>query len=251
MVLVPPVPPIEGLLVRLTRSRLLAAAAVPLVLLASACGSGDDKGSAPNPLDSVTVAGAAKSPALTLKTKPFSVTKTESKVLNEGKGAVLSSGNSIGANYVLVNGKDGKQVESSFGKTVAAMDLDAKLLPGLRKGLLGKKVGSRVLVAVPPADAFGTAGNTQIGVGGTDTVLFLVDVISAKTPLTMAQGTAVPPKAGLPTVAMGKSLVGKTIGSRVLLVVPPKDGYGSAGQAQAKISGTDTLVFVVDLLDAT
>lgn len=45
-----------------------------------------------------------------------------------------------------------------------------------------------------------------------------------------------------------KSLVGQTIGSRVLLVVPPADGYGAAGQGEIK--GTDTMVFVVDILGA-
>ncbi|MGO9079348.1 MAG: FKBP-type peptidyl-prolyl cis-trans isomerase [Streptosporangiaceae bacterium] len=44
-------------------------------------------------------------------------------------------------------------------------------------------------------------------------------------------------------------LRGVTAGSRVLLVVPPKDGYGSKGNVSAGIKGTDTLVFVVDVLD--
>jgi peptidylprolyl isomerase len=46
------------------------------------------------------------------------------------------------------------------------------------------------------------------------------------------------------------ALVGQTVGSQVLLVVPPDQGYGSKGNAQAGIAGTDTLVFVVDILDA-
>ena len=46
-------------------------------------------------------------------------------------------------------------------------------------------------------------------------------------------------------------LVGQTIGSQVLLVIPPELGYGSAGNADAGIKGTDTLVFVVDILDAS
>jgi peptidylprolyl isomerase len=33
-----------------------------------------------------------------------------------------------------------------------------------------------------------------------------------------------------------------------MLVVPPKDGYGDAGQG--KIKGTDTMVFAVDILGA-
>jgi peptidylprolyl isomerase len=45
-------------------------------------------------------------------------------------------------------------------------------------------------------------------------------------------------------------LVGQTVGSRVLLVVPPADGYGSAGSSAAGIKGTDTLVFVVDIIAA-
>jgi FKBP-type peptidyl-prolyl cis-trans isomerase len=45
-------------------------------------------------------------------------------------------------------------------------------------------------------------------------------------------------------------LTGQTVGSRVMLVIPPKDGYGTTGASQAGITGTDTLVFVVDIIDA-
>ena len=41
-----------------------------------------------------------------------------------------------------------------------------------------------------------------------------------------------------------------TVGSRVLLVIPPDKGYGTAGNSGAGIKGTDTLVFVVDILAA-
>lgn len=49
--------------------------------------------------------------------------------------------------------------------------------------------------------------------------------------------------------AWDQGIVGQPVGSRVLLVVPPADGYGAAG-SPPKISGTDTLVFVVDILAA-
>jgi peptidylprolyl isomerase len=45
-----------------------------------------------------------------------------------------------------------------------------------------------------------------------------------------------------------KILVGKKAGSRVLLVIPPADGYGKAGRPEAGIRGTDDLVFVVDVI---
>ena len=47
-----------------------------------------------------------------------------------------------------------------------------------------------------------------------------------------------------------EGLVGQTVGSQILLVVPPDKGYGDAGSPSGGISGTDTLVFVVDILDA-
>lgn len=43
-------------------------------------------------------------------------------------------------------------------------------------------------------------------------------------------------------------LVGQTIGSRVLLSIPPEHGYGERGVPQAGIKGGDTLVFVVDVV---
>lgn len=46
-----------------------------------------------------------------------------------------------------------------------------------------------------------------------------------------------------------EALVGQPVGSRMLLVVPPDKGYGAQGQGQG-IKPNDTLVFVLDILDA-
>ena len=46
-------------------------------------------------------------------------------------------------------------------------------------------------------------------------------------------------------------LVGQTYGSRVAIAIPPDDGYGpSGGNPQIGIEPDDTLIFVVDLLEA-
>ena len=303
----------------------MSAALLPLVLLAACSSAGTDV-PAPSVLDGITVAGTDKAPTVTFKTKPLSVTATTTKVVTAGKGAKLVTANSITFNYSLFNAKDGKQIETSFGKGTVPLDLSStRLMKGLGKGLTGQLVGSRLLVAIPPADAFGAAGSAQAGVGPTDTIVFLIDVISAITPLSSATGTAVPPKAGLPTaIVVGakaaiitvpkteppptlvvqplitgsgqvvksgqtikvtytgvlwkdgkkfdassdhgspvdiqigtgkvipgwdKGLVGQTVGSRILLVVPPADGYGAKGSPP--IGPKDTMVFVVDILAAT
>jgi peptidylprolyl isomerase len=187
--------------VRLSSLRAASAAVIPLVFLA-ACGSAKTDSPAA-PLDSITVGGTDKAPTVTFKTKPLSVKATTTKVVTAGKGAKLSRTNSIVFSYALFDAKDGRQIETSFGKGTVPLDLSStNLMKGLSKGLPGQLVGSRLLVAIPPADAFGATGNTQAGVGPTDTIVFLIDVISASTPLTTATGVAVPPKAGLPTATV-------------------------------------------------
>ena len=311
---------------RLSRLRTVSAALLPLVLLA-ACTSTKNDAPALNGLDAITVGGTIQIPTVTFKAKPVSVKETTTKVITPGRGAKLTKSNKIVMAFALFNGKNGKQISNSFGRDKVLTDLGSTtLMPGLIKGLIGEQVGSRFLIGIPPADAFGAKGNAQAGVGPTDTLVYFVHIQSASTPLAVAGGIAVPPKAGLPTaivrgaepaqitvpktaaptklvvqplikgagavVARGQSirinytgvrwkdgakfdasgdngaptdvqigtgkvipgwdkgLVGQTVGSRILLVVPPADGYGAAGKPPT-IGATDTMVFVVDILAAT
>ena len=49
----------------------------------------------------------------------------------------------------------------------------------------------------------------------------------------------------------GDAMVGQTVGSRVVVIIPPDQGYGpSGGQPSAGIAADDTLVFVIDILAA-
>jgi peptidylprolyl isomerase len=59
---------------------------------------------------------------------------------------------------------------------------------------------------------------------------------------------AFPIGAGRVIEGWDKSLVGVNAGSRVVMVVPPKEGYGKQGNEQAGIKGKDSLIFVVDVI---
>jgi peptidylprolyl isomerase len=59
---------------------------------------------------------------------------------------------------------------------------------------------------------------------------------------------AFPIGAGQVIKGWDKTLVGVPAGSRVLMVVPPKQGYGEQGNPQAGIKATDSLIFVVDVI---
>ena len=247
-----------------------------------------------------------------------------------GQGQTLAKSDAFLSNYVVYiwSGTTHKLALSTY--TTTPQVLTSQLLPGLDTALEGQKMGSRVLAVLPPKYGYGSTGNPQVGVTGTDTLVFVVDMIKLYPATDSASGahvssgggglptvsapaagqaptvkipTTTPPtslvvrtliKGSGPLVSKGQylvtqyvglnwrtravfdsswsrrtplgfqidatpaqiipgwdmGLVGVPVGSRVMLVIPPKDGYGSQGASQAGIKGTDTLVFVVDVLDA-
>ena len=251
------------------------------------------------------------------------------KTLVQGTGPVLAKSDALVVNFVLYfwTGKTFALKADTFGNNPTI--ISGTLIPGLQQALIGKKVGSRVLAVIPPAEGYGTSGNNNLGVSGNTTLVFVIDMLKLYSPTASASGTTESSGGnGLPTISaqpgaapvatipasnppsalqvktlikgtgpaltkgeyviaqyvgyiwrtkkvFGSSwtsgspfgfifqatppqvipgwdtgLTGQLVGSRVMLIIPPKDGYGSSGASQAGIKGTDTLVYVVDILDA-
>lgn len=308
--------------------------------LAAACGNDSQSvlpaagssASSPAPvssaLDAVDVTGPfGQKPTIDLPL-PFTVATSARLVLMEGDGDVVEEGSKVTVDYYGVNGTDGVEVVSTYGARSEPLLLDPRqVLPGLVTGLVGVPVGSRVLLALAPADGPAAQGaGTSDGLQPTDTLVIVFDVKEIRRPLAKAEGTPVEPALGLPVVEVAadgeptitipsspaplqlvsqplvagdgpvieagqtitahytgviyatgaefdsswggagprdfrigtgnvipgwdEAIVGQKVGSRLLLVVPPDKAYGAAGQPAAGIGPTDTLVFVVDLLDA-
>ncbi|MDO9380064.1 MAG: FKBP-type peptidyl-prolyl cis-trans isomerase [Nocardioidaceae bacterium] len=163
--------------------RLLACLTV-LVLALTACGGGGDDGGSGEGFGSVKVSGDfGKTPKVTTGTD-FTVDATESKVLDEGDGVAVKEGDALTLDFVGVNGRTGKEFGSSFsadGQPLSTTLTATSLVPGFVKGLEGKKIGSRVLVAIPPKDGF-PDGNEQIGLNKTDTMVWVFDLVSKVEP---------------------------------------------------------------------
>ncbi|MFV0461000.1 MAG: FKBP-type peptidyl-prolyl cis-trans isomerase [Actinomycetales bacterium] len=173
-----------------------------LVLALAGCGG---SGTQAEGLDAITVTGEPDAkPEVTFDT-PFSVTQTQTKTLVEGDSEeVVAVGEKVTVNYVGINGTDGKQFDSSFdngGPTDFTLS-EGGLIKGFITALDGAKVGSRVLVAIPPADGYGSQGQPAAGIRGDDTLIFVIDVIGTRTVLEKAEGTAVAPTPGNPTVTV-------------------------------------------------
>jgi FKBP-type peptidyl-prolyl cis-trans isomerase len=318
--------------------RFLALLAVPLLacVVLAGCGSSKPAASSSSPSSSSSAANSAvtatgsfgKTPNVTIP-KAKAGTTLAVKTVIQGTGTTLTKSDAMAANFVLYfwDGTSSSLKANTF--TSNPTMIGGSMLPGLETALIGQKVGSRVLAVIPPAQGYGTSGDSQLGIKGTTTLVFVIDVLKAYSatagatgsqesngggdlPTVSAKAGSAPtltfssssPPSGLvtktlvkgngPKVVKGeyviaqyvgyiwrtkkafgsswssgtpfgfvvgaspeqvipgwdKALVGQTVGSRVLLSIPPAEGYGSAGQSQAGIKGTDTLVFVIDIVDA-
>ena len=86
--------------------------------------------------------------------------------------------------YTGVNWRTGKVFDSSWSRDepFAFILGEGQVIKGWDDGLLGQKVGSRVMLVIPPADGYGSAGNSGAGIKGTDTIVFVVDILGAYAP---------------------------------------------------------------------
>src|SRR6266516_4386428 len=184
--------------------RRIAAVPIPLAIplavtatLLAGCGGGS-----PSRSPQVNVRGTfGKNPAVTIpKIKPGK--RLVVKTLVKGNGQQLGSADSFVGNFVAYDwsGTKHTQLASTFSQNAPTL-FAGRLLPGLEKALRGKPMGSRVLAVIPPADGYGSKGNPQGGIKGTDTLVFVIDMINDYTATSSAGGQQVSHGGGaLPTV---------------------------------------------------
>jgi peptidylprolyl isomerase len=103
------------------------------------------------------------------------------KVLIQGSGAALTSGQRLMVQYAGVDWRTGKQFDSSFArKQIASFVYGSdSVISGWNTGLAGAHVGDRVLLIVPAADAYGGKGVPSAGIGAGDTLVFVIDIVDA------------------------------------------------------------------------
>jgi peptidylprolyl isomerase len=186
-----------------------------LAAAVTACSSGSDgsssasqspgqSGAAADGSSGVTVTGGfGSTPTVTIPDTEAPAKLTE-RTLVRGDGAAVAAGDTLVANYVGETWADKKVFDSSFSRGEPAGFVIGKgqVIPGWDKTLVGEKLGSRVLLTIPPADGYGAGGNSQAGISGTDTLVFVVDLVAAYQPDASAPGTPADPlPAGWPNVS--------------------------------------------------
>src|SRR6478735_7093041 len=126
-------------------------------------------------------------------------------ILSEGTGPLTTSGQTLVTNY-LGQVWGGTVFDNSYDRSktsVFSIGVGA-VVPGWDVGLVGVPVGSRVLLNLPPNDGYGMAGNSSAGITGTDTLVFIVDIVAAYDATAAGQTDATP----VPLPATGPQVTG-------------------------------------------
>ena len=191
-----------------------------LALSLTACG-GDDTGVASPPsaskgLPAVT-GGYGEKPTLSVPEADPDA-QLRSAVLSEGDGPEVASGDLLVVDYLGQIWAEGEPevFDNSYDRGVpTAFPIGTGgVIPAWDEVLVGVKAGSRVLMTVPPDKGYGAKGNPPT-IEGTDTLIFVVDVIASYNKGSRAQGT--------PTgqTGAGGVVVTGDVGAEPAVSIPP------------------------------
>ena len=133
------------------------------------------------PTVTAPAAGSTAGPTIKIPAKVNPPKTLQVKTLIKGNGEVVKKGDDIAVQYNGYIWRTGKSFQDSWTSNAPFTTVigEGQVIPGWDTGLVGQTVGSRVLLVIPPADGYGTSGNSQAGIEPTDTLVFVVDIISA------------------------------------------------------------------------
>ncbi|MFT4123760.1 MAG: FKBP-type peptidyl-prolyl cis-trans isomerase [Microbacteriaceae bacterium] len=269
--------------------------------------------------EAVSVEGAVGSAPTVSIDAPVSVEATEATTLVAGSGETVLTGSRASVEYTMLSGSTGEVVAASgYDGTDELTLTEGSSIAGIDAMICGAAAGGRVVAVIPPADAWGSSGQSSLGIGADDSIVLVVDVTAVIPPIVTedytqmdgmptvefdAEGVptitipdADPPastRLGLITAGDGDvvqsgatvtvdytgvdwqsgevfdsswasgeaatftttgvvngfraALEGQTVGSTLMVVCAPVDGYGDTGSSDGSIAGGDTIVFVLTI----
>ena len=106
---------------------------------------------------------------------PTSLKIADSKV---GTGATVKDKDTVTVQYQGVLWRTGGIFDQSWGKSGPTSFATNQVVSGFGKALVGQKVGSQVVAIIPPAEGYGKTGSTDGSIKGTDTMVFVIDILA-------------------------------------------------------------------------
>lgn len=105
-------------------------------------------------------------------------------VLEEGDGEEVVDGDDVTVNYQGTIWETGEVFDQSYGGEPALLNTRS-VVEGFRSALVGQRVGSTVLVSMPPEYAYGEEAGTT-GLEG-QTLVFVVEIVSSEEPVPVTE----------------------------------------------------------------
>ncbi|WP_191907965.1 FKBP-type peptidyl-prolyl cis-trans isomerase [Nocardioides cynanchi] len=107
--------------------------------------------------------------------------KLRSVALRTGTGPKVKAGQTVFARYLGQVYKGSKPFDQNFdAQTPTPFQIGVgAVVSGWDKTLVGQHVGSEVVLAIPPKEGYGAKGQPTVGIKGTDTLYFVVDIVGA------------------------------------------------------------------------
>lgn len=98
--------------------------------------------------------------------------------LVKGDGPVVKKGQTIYVDYLGQVYNADKPFDESYSKEPASFPIGVgQVVKGWDERLVGRTVGSRLILEIPPSKGYGKEGNEGAGIKGTDTLFFVVDIL--------------------------------------------------------------------------
>lgn len=142
------------------------------------------EGESQPPIDGLPVVtvGATGEPEIAIPPRNPTV-KLKVAVLKKGAGAEVTAGSTVTVEYRGVVWDSNQTFDSSWRRDDLVQLPTTSFIPGFEDALLGQTVGSQVLAIVPPKLGYGADGNPSAGISGTDTLVFVIDILAVVRPL--------------------------------------------------------------------
>ncbi|HEY5033318.1 MAG TPA: FKBP-type peptidyl-prolyl cis-trans isomerase [Actinomycetes bacterium] len=201
-----------------------------------------------------TVTGSyGDKPAITFPTSK-APTQLERKILTQGSGPAVGKDDLLVADYYGVVWGAKTAFDNSYdrGQPVGFTIGVGKVIQGWDDTLVGMKAGTRVLISLPPTEGYGSAGNTSAGIKGTDTLVFVVDIVSSYSGAAVADAHAKvqPAVAGLPTIT-GALATQPTIKIPAKLAKPTKQSTRLLAKGSGPVVGKELVIVQYQVVDWT
>jgi peptidylprolyl isomerase len=177
------------------------------VALVAACSGSPGTSAEPGAIYGVGVTGSLGAEPTVRMAAPLTLHKTQAQVVITGTGPPVQIDQLFVLELTLYDARTGARAASTYDQgqqPLLTKSTADSLFPALVTALVGKRQGSRVVVALSGADGFGSGGTPPKGVQAGDPLIVIADILAVPPAATIPNATGTPAAAtpGAPTVTV-------------------------------------------------